>query len=231
MLPYPTTVISVYIPPHSPISQTQAVTHHIKDLAATCQNIIIMGDLNHPEIDWATLTGNSDSGSLVCDCFFQLNLTQIIHDPTHIRGNTLDIIASNHPQLLTDLSINTSTESIASDHYIITFSFNITNITQPDPKKTLWLYQNANISIIQSYLQAIHITISQNDVNLAWQHISNLLLQVKSKFVPKITVSRNSPKWFNADIRHNLNRVHTLRRLNKKKPSASRQSRLEQEET
>jgi hypothetical protein len=105
MLQYPTvtTVISVYIPPHSPISQTQAVTHHIKDLAATCQNIIIMGDLNHPDIDWATLTGNSDSGSLVCDCFFQLNLTQIIHDPTHIRGNTLDIIASNHPQLLKDL--------------------------------------------------------------------------------------------------------------------------------
>ena len=105
LLPNPVTLICVYIPPNSPQSTTTSFILHIHNFTNSKNTLIITGDLNHPEIGWTSLSGNSFTGDAICDCFFKLNLVQLINEPTHIGGNTLNVIASTHPQLVFNVSI------------------------------------------------------------------------------------------------------------------------------
>ncbi len=52
----------------------------------------------------------------LCDTLFSLNLVQLVTEPTHIHGNILDIIATNVPQRIVNLEVNTSRYNY-SDHY------------------------------------------------------------------------------------------------------------------
>ena len=38
-------------------------------------------------------------------------------------------------------------------------------------------------------------------------------------FIPKVKVKQKQPMWFTSDIRHHLNRIHTLKRICKKCPA------------
>ena len=192
----------------------------------------LTGDLNHPEIDWTSLSGNSFAGDVICDCFFKLNLVQLINEPTHIGGNTLDIIASTHFQqlLVFNISITPPPDSIKSDHYILNATLRTHTVPQATTRKTVWLYQNVNLAKLQEYQQTANLVLPHDNTNAAWYHLSNFILQLRSKFVPAITTSCSSPKWFNSKIKHNLNCVHTLRRLAKKKPSTTKLIKLKEAE-
>ena len=64
-LPTPIVVVGIYIPPQSPLPLISTITQHIHDLCLNCGHIIILGDFNHPLIDWSSLSGNSESGILI----------------------------------------------------------------------------------------------------------------------------------------------------------------------
>ena len=50
-----------------------------------------------------------------------------------------------------------------------------------------------------------------------WSHLKSTIYCAHDLFVPKFKASSHtSPKWFNSDIRHQLNRIHTLRNRIKK---------------
>ena len=56
------------------------------------EQVIIMGDFNHPSIDWGNLCADTAADSvfpdLVEDCF----LIQHVNEPTHKAGNILDLV-------------------------------------------------------------------------------------------------------------------------------------------
>ena len=54
--------------------------------------MLILGDLNLPDIDWDTYTGTY---SVIADLACKYNMCQLVSDPTHIMGNTLDVILTN----------------------------------------------------------------------------------------------------------------------------------------
>ena len=217
--PVPTVVACLYIPPHSPPSLISAISHHIQEMSSICEDIIILGDLNHPLIDWSSLTGNSNSGSIICDCFFNLNLSQLVTEPTHTEGNVLDIVATNNPQAITSLSINAAPSHTKSDHLIISFAYEShTKFPTHFRKSTLWLYSKTNPSAIKYYFDHLdplmfHLS---HDANLACNFLSSLLLDVRMRCIPHTTLSHSSPKWFNTEVHHRLNCIHTLRRRCKK---------------
>jgi len=61
-----------------------------------------MGGFSLPDIYWSTLSGSSEVFSQLYDLAFELNLSQIISQPTHSHGNTIDLIRDN---LIISLSI------------------------------------------------------------------------------------------------------------------------------
>ena len=65
-----------------------------------------------------------------------------------------------------------------------------------------------------------------------WCYISELIKDGIKQFIPTVRVNRyNQPKWFNSSIRHNINRVRTLRRKYNKHPSEQNKLKLENNET
>ena len=140
-----------------------------------CKDIIILGNLNHPLIDWPSLTGNSDSGSIRCDCFFNLNLSQLVTEPTHSGGNILDIVATNNPQAITSLSINAAPSHMKSDHLIISFVYELhTKFPIHFRKSTLWMYSKT------SHLDPLMFHLPHN-TNLACRYLSSLLQDVRTR--------------------------------------------------
>jgi len=54
-------------------------------------NIILTGDLNLPDADWNTYSGNTPISDAFAELFYSSNLCQLVDVPTHIAGNILDI--------------------------------------------------------------------------------------------------------------------------------------------
>ena len=82
----------------------------------------LLGDFNFNDINWDSLDGFSPTSTKFCDIIFDLNLTQLINQPTYIAGNILDLILTNFPDSIFNLHVHdTLPLPISSDHYIITF--------------------------------------------------------------------------------------------------------------
>ena len=84
----------VYIPPGATFTHLQVLLRYIQSLL-TCERLVLLGDFNQPNIDWQTLTGNCPVSNSLCDFIFDHGLVQLIHEPTHVQGNILDLATSN----------------------------------------------------------------------------------------------------------------------------------------
>ena len=178
-----------------------------------------------------------------CEKAFDLNLFQVITEPTHIQGNILDVVITNNPDLIYNITVDKSTTSnTKSDHYLITFNIyaskrkNKHNQTSCPPK-SVPIYSKADTDGIASFFHHLssRITLRSSpnlNINNAWNHIRDIFHSVTRIFVPHATPSSKSyPKWFTPEIRHKLNKLHTLRRSVKNHPTTHKTTRLAEEES
>ena len=94
----------VYVPPNSDTSYYASLISYLDSISAT-HRIIILADFNSPGICWSTLHAPSKS---LCDLLFRRNLSQMVDFPTHINGNTLDLVISSPEVHISDLKILSS---------------------------------------------------------------------------------------------------------------------------
>ena len=95
---------SVYVPPNPDITYFNQLIAFLKFLAANEEILIIVGDFNLPDICWTSLSGCSPLSNLFCDFVFDTNLAQLINSPTHVKGNTLDILLTNSEHIISHIS-------------------------------------------------------------------------------------------------------------------------------
>ena len=105
----PTTIITcvVYAPPNAGLNYYDQVTQYLHSITNN-EKVLIVGDFNLPDINWASMTSSSESSSKFCDYVFEDNLTQLVFNPTHNKGNTLDLVLTNMEDQVSDLSVRTS---------------------------------------------------------------------------------------------------------------------------
>ena len=113
--------------------------------------MVITGDFNLKQIDWATNMVRGEANSYqnkVFDCINDLFLTEIIKEPTRFRGtNTpskLDWILTNNPDCIQEKCVNSPLG--LSDHSLISISYQC--ITEKDETDDLrqYSYFNGNYS-------------------------------------------------------------------------------------
>ena len=87
----------VYIPPNPPLSIVQDIISYLSNLSClfTFSNVIVVGDFNLPDINWDSLSASTSISNLFCDFLFNNNLSQLVNEPTHIKGNILDLVLTN----------------------------------------------------------------------------------------------------------------------------------------
>ena len=85
----PIIICLVYIPPNycNSDSYYDSLFHHLSDLSNGTSKIIVVGDFNFPDIDWATYSGSSPTSNKFSDLLFQFNFSQLINELTHNQGN------------------------------------------------------------------------------------------------------------------------------------------------
>ena len=85
--------------------------------------LVIVGDFNAPGVNWSSLSGSSLFETSLCNLVFNLNLSQEVASPTHTKGNISDLVLTNNPSLISNVSISPqSTSYFQSDHFIVSFS-------------------------------------------------------------------------------------------------------------
>ena len=94
-LHHPINICLVYNPPNASAEYTQELINFLQLLPTDSSPLILMGNFNVPDINWLTLVGSTHFSNQFCDLIFDLNLSQIVDSPTHIQGNTLDLVLTN----------------------------------------------------------------------------------------------------------------------------------------
>ena len=142
---------------------------------------------------------------------------------------------TNNDDLLNNISVcSNSNNPISSDHYPIVFSLSharplpTTNLSQH-----VYDYSKANFPEINSYifnsniLNCLHFC----DVETSWAIIKSVIYEAMTLFIPKFQVySKQYPKWFTKELRHQIKCLHTLRRNYKRSPSDHNATHLNQAE-
>ena len=112
---------TIYVPPSACESYVCSLTEYLAVLESSYDYCIFVGDFNFADIDWLSLSGSSPLSNFFCDFIFACNLTQHVTQPTHVKGNTLDLILTSAAVNVASLSIESCSHFFLSDHFVITF--------------------------------------------------------------------------------------------------------------
>ena len=225
LFPSPILFCVVYLSPSSPVSSQSSLITYLTDLISSNLPVVIVGDFNCPDVNWDLLSSTSPLSSDLCDLVFDHGLTQLVHDPTHVKGNILDLVITNSVDRVSDIHVDSSVFS-SSDHFPITFSLKAIlpkQISSHD--RTIFRdYSKADFEGMQDFLLAWDFSecLSSNDVEVIWSLLSSAISAAIDQFVPLSSSSRrysHLPKWFNRELRHKLNCVRTIGRQYKSNPS------------
>ena len=82
-------------------------------------------------------------------------------------------------------------------------------------------YGQANSEGLFSFIEGIDFSVATHDVISKWHILKESLFRARDLFIPSSLIyADSSPPWFNSEIRHQLNCIHTLRRKLKRNPSS-----------
>ena len=91
----------VYILPNADNSYYSKLFEYLRSILDKHQTLIL-GDFNSPDMWWSTLSSQLIPVRAICNLAFHFDRSQLVNFPTHISGNTLDLILFSP---VTDLKI------------------------------------------------------------------------------------------------------------------------------
>ena len=142
---------------------------------------------------------------------------QCISQPTHIKGNILDLILTNSADIVSNVSVLRLPWS-TSDHYSISFSLLVGPSSRFCSSSTSFLnYSQVDYRSMCDFLLDWDFSVCflSLDVEFIWSEIKSAILEVINRFVPTATIPKRHyhlPGWFDGSLCHNLKRVRTFRR-------------------
>ena len=145
-------------------------------------DIIITGDFNLPDVDWYTLDALSLVSSQFCDFIFTYNLTQHVMNATHAKGNILDLVISNCPERIIDISIDKSIGCGLSDYHFIVVELLTVNKTvsklNQNNASNCFCFNKFDFKEADSYFlgQDFSTLLNSNNVELSWLFLKGVLL-------------------------------------------------------
>ena len=195
----------IYIPPNPNVHYFQSYISYLSNLATSHDPIIFLGDFNLPDINWSSLSCTSFNSTLFCDFVFQYNLSQLVKSSTHIHGNTLDLVLTNDPDLVSDLSVHSqASRAITSDHFIISFSIS------PFPlpmtcNEPIYVFDYPKVDLLGlcDYLLLFDFTLysTSNDIEVQWSTLKKIIYHGMDLFIPKVRLrSHQRPKWITSSL-------------------------------
>ena len=70
------------------------------------KKFFLIGDFNLNKANWLFNTSTNSVEQTFLDEFLQAGLLQLINEPTHVKGNILDILLTNSEQFINDITVS-----------------------------------------------------------------------------------------------------------------------------
>ena len=113
---------------------------------------------------------SSGTEKLFADSFQDLGLDQCIAEPTHNKGQILDLLLTNRENIASDIKVISDKDLCKSDHYLITLEIKTNVKHKKVPKRKILNFKKANWVTLNYDLGNIRCNaiIDCMDLELAW---------------------------------------------------------------
>jgi len=177
--------------------------------------IWIGGDLNLPDIDWSIGTVISHNypvnlNELIIDTFSTAGLFQSVTFPTRLN-NTLDIFASNRPDLVEKCVPIPG----ISDHEAIYGEIYLAAKIQIPTRRTIYLWHKADFTEIRQYITEFNLSFlnsfsTSSDVNLLWETVRDMCYRCLQMIPSKLSTGRYRKPWITTTTRRLVRKKQRL---------------------
>ena len=149
-------LVMVYRPPRDPGSEADDgnSARLIQSLSTLEGNVVVYGDFNMPGIDWERDWSSSAGETMLLDMLGDKFWHQLVREPTHIGGNTIDLVITSSPELVA--GVETPSPLVANgDHFM-----HATTLVGPDrdndSMEEVPDWSKADFGAIRSDIEAIN---------------------------------------------------------------------------
>ena len=193
-------ICCIYMPPESSLSYVSSVVYFLTKLSSSFSKCIFVGDFNFPDIDWSALTGSSSQSICFCNFVFDCNLAQHVSEPTHVKGNMLDLVLTSPGVAVNHVTVHPHSVVYFSDHYAICFDLNChASTAHISIHGYTFDFSNADYESMSTFLleSDFSVIIGCTNIEFVWSYIKSLLYEAMSLYIPRILIKRRQgPKWF-----------------------------------
>ena len=205
----------IYRSPNSSQENSAALNDLLRNIALSSSytHLLLAGDFNYPEIDWATMTCQkemSHPASVFLETLRDCDLKQHIEEPTHYRPdckpNVLDLVLTNEQELVEDIRF---LPPIGKSHHLL-LEFNLKcYLGHNSSCKQKKLYHKADYNQMRSEIAGIDWikSLQGMDIQCMWDSFLTQLTPVLKKHIPtkKTRTGQNTrPPWMTAEVQTKL---------------------------
>ena len=147
---------------------------------------------------------------LLDNLFSDLNLTQIISEPTHFfndycKPSCIDLIVTDQPNIVMVSGVRDSLD-VTVKHKIIFCKINFKIPSLPKYIRKIWHFNRANENLIKRAISSFPWEINlqrHRDPNRQVDKFNQTILNIMSNFIPNEdkTICPREPEWFNSNIK------------------------------
>ncbi|GAB0203845.1 hypothetical protein GRJ2_002850100 [Grus japonensis] len=189
-----------YRPPDQGDRADEALYRQI-GAASRSQALVLMGDLNHPDICWRDNAAERKQSRKFLECADDNFLLQVIEEPTR-RGAMLDLILTNKEGLVGDVKLKGSLG--CSDHEMVEFKI-LRAARRVRSKLTALDFRRADFGLFRDLLGRIpwDKALAGRGAQDSWLIFKGHLLQAQEPCIPtKRKSSKNTkrPLWMNKEL-------------------------------
>ena len=192
--------LSVTLVYRSPRSSQENTAELCKLFENNKDNSIFIGDFNFPGINWSDLTSDRGSEQFL-NCTLNNHFEQLIDFPTHVRGNTLDLLFSNKPENI--LHIQSLGNLSTSDHSIIAVDL-LFNSKYNFSAELINDWKNGNMEGLRVFLGTTDWRSELQDLDTedSWKFIKDTINTGIESFIPKVRRRRNNHhQWMTKTVK------------------------------
>ena len=176
------------------LSSFNEVRDHLYNIfrAKKYKNNFIVGDMNLEAVNWHTNSSNNNLQSSYVNLFADIGVSQLILEPTHRSGNILDILLSDIPDLVNDITVHHPGCFTNCDHSPLTFG--LRTFIKKATKRSIYNYKKADWSNLNRELSRVgrHFLLDSVEPDIGWGIFKKKFLLLCDKHIPNIKIKNLS---------------------------------------
>jgi hypothetical protein len=200
--------VTLYLIYRSPNALAQSILELEQIVRAAERNSILIGDFNLPDIDWSMGTCSSRSRPFV-EAVEDSMMEQLVEFSTQVKGNCLDLVLTNIPERISDISEAGRLGS--SDHDMLSITISM-DTKASGPRKSALNWKQADWQSMKADLASVDWSImSSKPVEEMWSFFRSQVRETVKKNVPeRLARNRRRPAWLSQQIMRAIRRKQRL---------------------